>query len=212
MKKIETMAEYQLLASRTCPDLGGFFNNMLHMHLGVVSEVGEVVDILKKEHAYGKELDRVHLGEELADMAWYFMNKDRIMAEQGNYEFSTKYHESLNSKTFFEDASSELDVLKDYVTDLGGDGENKYSHILGSLRAMLMIEASDDLDNPQHSGLKHCENLAQVAYNFGLDFWQILTNNIAKLKVRYPDKFTNEAALNRNLEAERKELEKESDE
>lgn len=36
----------------------------------------------------------------------------------------------------------------------------------------------------------------------------ILENNINKLKVRYPDKFTENNALNRNLEEERKELEK----
>lgn len=35
-----------------------------------------------------------------------------------------------------------------------------------------------------------------------------LTNNINKLIVRYPDKFTNENAINRDLNIERKELEK----
>jgi hypothetical protein len=34
-----------------------------------------------------------------------------------------------------------------------------------------------------------------------------LYNNIEKLKVRYPEKFTEEAALNRNLDKERKTLE-----
>lgn len=42
----------------------------------------------------------------------------------------------------------------------------------------------------------------------GIDFEKILDNNINKLRVRYPEKFTNENATNRNLEAERKELEK----
>ena len=44
-----------------------------------------------------------------------------------------------------------------------------------------------------------------------IDFWQTLTNNISKLQVRYPEKFTEEAALNRDLAAERVELEKVSD-
>ena len=38
-----------------------------------------------------------------------------------------------------------------------------------------------------------------------------MTNNISKLQVRYPEKYTNEAALNRDLAAERVELEKVSD-
>lgn len=41
-----------------------------------------------------------------------------------------------------------------------------------------------------------------------LDFENLLQNNIDKLRIRFPDKFTQENAINRNLEAERKELEK----
>jgi hypothetical protein len=51
--------------------------------------------------------------------------------------------------------------------------------------------------------------LHHIASWFDLDFFQCLTNNIDKLKVRYPEKFTEEAAQNRDLEAERVELEKE---
>lgn len=40
------------------------------------------------------------------------------------------------------------------------------------------------------------------------DLRDILQNNINKLKVRFPDKFTEENALNRDLTSERKELEK----
>ncbi len=40
------------------------------------------------------------------------------------------------------------------------------------------------------------------------DLSDILQNNIDKLKVRYPEKFTEENALNRDLESERKELSK----
>lgn len=36
----------------------------------------------------------------------------------------------------------------------------------------------------------------------------ILDTNIAKLRVRFPDKFTTENAITRNLEAEREQLEK----
>lgn len=36
----------------------------------------------------------------------------------------------------------------------------------------------------------------------GSSFEEIMEMNIAKLKIRYPEKFTSAAALNRNLEAE----------
>ena len=42
--------------------------------------------------------------------------------------------------------------------------------------------------------------------NFDLE--EILQTNIDKLRVRFPEKFTKENALNRNLEQERKTLEK----
>ena len=42
----------------------------------------------------------------------------------------------------------------------------------------------------------------------GIDIFRSLQNNIDKLKVRYPEKFTEECAINRDLVAERAELEK----
>ena len=41
----------------------------------------------------------------------------------------------------------------------------------------------------------------------GTSFEEVFDKNIAKLKVRYPDKFTSELALNRDLLAERRALE-----
>lgn len=52
----------------------------------------------------------------------------------------------------------------------------------------------------------------QLIYNFfksfDLDFAKALDNNIAKLKQRFPDKFDTEKALNRDLDAERRILER----
>ena len=44
--------------------------------------------------------------------------------------------------------------------------------------------------------------------NDGISLQDILNSNINKLKVRFPDKFTSEDALNRDLPSERKVLEK----
>ena len=49
-----------------------------------------------------------------------------------------------------------------------------------------------------------CNDIKEI----GDDIYQSLQNNIDKLKVRFPDKFSEDQALNRNLEEERKELEK----
>lgn len=44
---------------------------LLHAALGMASESGEFVDILKRNLFYGEPIDRTHLKEELGDLMWY---------------------------------------------------------------------------------------------------------------------------------------------
>lgn len=114
------ITEYKKQAMRTCAPLDNTDNN-IHMILGMVTEVGELADVFKKELAYGKDVDWVNVKEELGDLMWYIIN------------FCT-----INN-----------------------------------------INLEDVLDT-----------------------------NIEKLKARYPDKFTREYAITRNLQNERTILEK----
>lgn len=50
--------------------------------------------------------------------------------------------------------------------------------------------------------------MALIIDEMGWSFEQIMEENINKLKTRYPEKFTEEKAINRDLETERKILEK----
>lgn len=93
---------------------------LLHAGMGLTTEAGEFMDMLKKHILYGRELDLVNLAEEIGDMFWY--------------------------------AALACDTL-------------------------------------------------------GVSFEEIMEKNIAKLKARYGDKFTEAAALNRNLNVERRILE-----
>lgn len=117
--------EYEVLSSRTFANrkepLSEHATDLLHCAIGISTESGELLDAFKKHIYYGKPLDMVNVGEELADCMWYISNLCRLT---------------------------------------------------------------------------------------NLDFNTLLENNINKLKVRYPDKFTMENALNRDLAAERRELER----
>ena len=62
---------YSRLALRTANDMGSDTLNLVHASLGIGGESGEVVDIIKKHFAYGKELDVNKLKEELSDLMWY---------------------------------------------------------------------------------------------------------------------------------------------
>lgn len=44
---------------------------LIHAAMGMVTEAGEFVDMLKKHLFYGKPLDLVNLGEEIGDSLWY---------------------------------------------------------------------------------------------------------------------------------------------
>lgn len=93
---------------------------LLHAAMGMATEAGEFLDMLKKHIFYGKPMDFVNAKEEVGDQMWY--------------------------------AGLAIDVLK-------------------------------------------------------TTFDEVLTVNIDKLKARYPEKFTEEAAINRDLNTERAILE-----
>lgn len=67
---------YAQKAKRTLPDLSDQYPHMneLHMILGLVTEVGELADVYKRNMAYGAPLDPVGEGEEIADIMWYLVN------------------------------------------------------------------------------------------------------------------------------------------
>lgn len=118
-----TLNEYQNAALRTAPEGVTPYHDLLHGGMGVATEAGELLDVVKKQHAYGKEIDLVNLREEIGDVLWYL--------------------------------------------------------------ALLCRATGTTLD--------------QVAYR-----------NIDKLRTRYPHKFSQAHALNRNLGAERASLESDS--
>lgn len=94
--------------------------DLLHASMGMVTEAGEFMDMMKKHLFYGKPQDEVNLKEEIGDILWY---------------------------------------------------------------AAIALEA------------------------LGTDFSEVMETNINKLKARYPEKFTEDKAINRDLETERKILE-----
>ena len=201
MTKISSLEEYRLLAARTLPDLGSMSNNLLHMEAGIAGEfLGEAVDILKKTFAYKKPLDKVHLGEELADTVWYCAGVETIFKPTETVvcfdEDSIAIVETIKNQTItyikksvkIKSSSVETECLSLILANKGAvDSTNR-----GAILAIIGI----------------CMGICEL---LEIDFWQTLTNNISKLQVRYPEKFTEEAALNRDLAAERVELEKVSD-
>ena len=63
--------EYQSLALRTAGENKTAEHDLLHAGMGVITEGAEFLDVLKKEHAYGKPRDMINLHEEIGDVLWY---------------------------------------------------------------------------------------------------------------------------------------------
>lgn len=203
MKKINSLAEYMQLASRTCPDLGTNKLNAFHMNSGIITEIGEGVDPIKKHIAYGKPLDLVNVGEEVADCIWYIANKARMFLSASVKERVWGTDEDFNKGILdFEK------TFKEYFEK----AKTKQEKLILATNFMYVVSYTivdvEDFSEETSLGLPNVVLLKKVCDLLDLDFFQILTNNIEKLKVRYPEKFDAELAQNRNLEAEREALEK----
>lgn len=181
-----TYNEYQIAASRTCASLANDKLNARHMKMGVISEIGELVDAYKKELAYGKTIDLVNISEEWADVSWYLGNEaNRLKVElQEVIDFTTEFPDDFNIE------DSLLGFTGEFAT---------VQHECSTYTKELLEEVITNMFN--------C--WVYIGKEFlKIDTNKALENNIAKLKARYPNSFTQEAALNRNLDAERVELEK----
>jgi hypothetical protein len=190
--------EYAKKAKRTYPDLGldkdqvvrfldeevGYRLNLAHLTLGLASELGELVNCTGTELKI--RVDIPNLKEELGDIYWYLANyctlRDIVPPTD-----DLVIH--IPSDRCFELLISSIGELVDIT--------KKYIAYNRPIEKSKEMEAVYDI----YSALSLFEHI----YNINGD--EIRAKNIHKLEVRYPEKFTETNALNRNLDAERKTLE-----
>jgi NTP pyrophosphatase (non-canonical NTP hydrolase) len=170
---------------------------LLHAELGIISEFFEL-----KEWANTKR-DKTNLIEELGDLMWY----------------TCLGVDALEMK--FEDISSyivtqpEVKLLMKYLDNKLIDNKlidkvltNKVHQASDRVKAMLFY-------NREYPSNVHVElfgavvsTIIMLAKLHNITIQEISNKNYAKLKARYPEKYSNEKANNRDLNAERKVLEK----
>ena len=67
-----TPEEYRQSVLRSeSPNFTGINERLLHAVLGIVTEAGELADVIKKEAFYGRKPNKWKLLEELGDLRWY---------------------------------------------------------------------------------------------------------------------------------------------
>ena len=190
-------AEYRKLAMRTDskinPASGLEFTDLdriRHAVSGLVTESAELLDAYKKHIYYGKELDLVNIKEEIGDLFWYLALACDVLDVDLDI---SKITNKMN-----------LAISRAWVNSLACTASNPfgavYLHAGGVLAGTKKAKFIDELN---YVGNTAAELIAFLGFN--LD--EILELNINKLKMRYPDKFDAQRAVNRDLDREREVLE-----
>lgn len=176
-------------AKRTLVSLPSKELDIQHMVVGMATEIGELFDAHKKNFAYGKELDLVNIKEEIGDFFWYVANLDNILNnEMQNSIFNIEEHPPTKNVLY------NLSIAQIYVSESIAivtkevKNENYELHIASIVRESVGCVLS-------------------YVSHFSFDLFEIFDLNVNKLKARYPDKFTQKNALERNLQKEREILE-----
>jgi NTP pyrophosphatase (non-canonical NTP hydrolase) len=185
--------DYISLAKRTeslVLGLNDLSLRLLHSSIGLATEIIEFNETYHKEGAL-KQLDIVNLLEEIGDMFWYIaigcdvlkINFSNIILELKNEKFE------LNTRLYLRIAESNIGAILD--------------------KCKRQIFYRKVIDEVEYKALyiEVIKNLYKLVISMGYDFEVLLQKNIDKLSARYPDKYTDHNAINRDLEEERKVLE-----
>ena len=189
--------EYAPLAMRTCKELPTA-DHINHMCLGIVGEMGELVDAIKKAYVYGKGIDQTNIVEEIGDVSWYTAGLVQYFPALADWLDSDELKQSINYE--------KLEIARENVTRT--ILLNAMS--AANLAADLMMFADDD--NLQDANAEQVAKalgtaLFATAVLLEVDLSQAYEVNIAKLAKRYGDKYSDYAAVNRDIDAERAVLE-----
>lgn len=126
--------------------------------------------------------------------------KEEIKTEK---EYSISQYQKDAARTFLSTNDNDKDILHCIVgmqTEIG-ELADPFKKKIYYGKELDKVNVSEELADT----MWYIVNLARI---MDIDIIQSLKNNIQKLRVRFPEKFTNENAISRDLEAERKELEK----
>ena len=189
--------EYVPLAMRTCKPLP-FADHINHMGLGIVGEMGEIVDQLKKAYIYGKAIDQVNIVEEVGDVAYYVAGVAQFYPNLHSFIESDELKNSIHHEKLAEAKSKITRTIllntmsaANLVVDMG----------------VLADEAGEPSDEGEEVAKTLCVFLFATAVLLDVDLAEACEVNIAKLAKRYGDKYSDYAAINRDIDAERAVLE-----
>jgi NTP pyrophosphatase (non-canonical NTP hydrolase) len=190
-------AEYPALAARTEKPLPTVFARMEHAALGVATETGEIATIIKRICIYGKTLDSVVekgpdagktfrqlIAEESGDVLWYLPIITREFDPEGE-TFGRVPAAPAAEITRRDTLNMALASVSRRLTIAAGRIAQRIEDEFGLEPSVV------DLIHEVRAILAA---LVDLAYLIGVDLIDVARDNIAKLRERFPDAYSDEAA------------------
>lgn len=198
MKPTEYIKNVLITEARDMAPLQERFSNirnirLLHGAIGLASELSEIRVMASQEF-----IDAVNLKEEMGDVFWYM----GLMIDELKLDPSEIFCAmvTINERLDEESRRILLDETIDEMTVAIGNA-------VDLLKKSLMYGKELNIDGLSNELQELDSNVAFALALYDIDPGQARERNIEKLRARYGEKFTEAAALERNLGAERKILE-----
>ncbi len=177
------LAEYMPLAQRTEKQLP-LLAALRHSGLGMITEIGELADSIKKHVIYEKQLDCENVVEEVGDTFWY------VAVALNNLEIRI----NITSMPEYAGEMSRVDTLQHAALMASYEIGNAVNSIEWYARSGDLSMLTREMSEVTRRLTQH---LIVLCWAADVNVAECLTKNIAKLKARYPEKYSNEDALAR---------------
>lgn len=175
---LDKLKDYPALAAKTEKDLGSMTMRLMHGCLGIQTEVGEIAETVQL-YIFSSEdtLDKDNVVEEVGDVLWYLA----ILANSLQLDFDVE--EKSVGRLPVAVLSGELTILSGRIGDV--------------IKRYAIYNKDIDLTLIQQLLLDTLRVLSSLVLHSESTLLEAAAQNITKLQKRYPEKYSNQAALAR---------------
>lgn len=181
-------SEYRILAQRTSSTTTKD-DKIIHGYLGLLGEIGECIDVCKKNMFLGMSYDmaKEKLLDELGDICWYIA------------ELATGYDSNLGTLDTMDPSKLIVNVIEKDIPFTAKSLLMMAEYVLGIAQCSIRYiwaEHSYEIvseDAPiQNFLVVLMDHMMRMAKGLGYDISEVFEHNIEKLKKRYPSGFNAE--------------------
>ena len=180
---VEFLDWYRINARKTMADLKPPYSEFVEDY-GIIGEVGEVIDLLKKVEFQFHELNVEKLTSELGDCFWYCATSNFLDNKNHLRLYLNKCAEAIA-----DGIGESEEILQEFKTasDKNNRAHTRLSSIVDLCRSIVNAEETDD----------RFGYLTTLCLINGIDPFDAMRANVEKLRKRYGEKFSADKSVNR---------------